>query len=112
MKFYGIGLGPGDPELLTVKAARILSTSPVIFTVVSAHVTDSVSEGIVSSLNPRGRIIRLVFSMSRDRKIREEQVLANARTIIAELEKGQDCAPTQRWEIPSPTRPLVTFCLW
>ena len=94
MKLYGIGLGPGDPELLTVKAARILSSCPVIFTVVSAHVTDSVSEGIVSSLNPKGRIIRLVFSMSRDRKIREEQVLANAKTIIAELSRGQDCAYT------------------
>jgi precorrin-2/cobalt-factor-2 C20-methyltransferase len=28
---YGIGLGPGDPELLTRKAFRILSTVPVIF---------------------------------------------------------------------------------
>lgn len=28
---YGVGLGPGDPELLTRKAFRILSTVPVIF---------------------------------------------------------------------------------
>lgn len=27
---YGLGVGPGDPELLTVKAWRIVSTAPVI----------------------------------------------------------------------------------
>ena len=28
--FYGIGVGPGDPELLTIKAANILKTVDVI----------------------------------------------------------------------------------
>ncbi|WP_292990050.1 precorrin-3B C(17)-methyltransferase [Mycobacterium sp.] len=29
-RFYGIGLGPGDPELITRKAARVISESDVI----------------------------------------------------------------------------------
>jgi precorrin-2/cobalt-factor-2 C20-methyltransferase len=27
---YGVGLGPGDPELMTLKAARIIASAPVI----------------------------------------------------------------------------------
>jgi precorrin-2/cobalt-factor-2 C20-methyltransferase len=29
-RLYGVGLGPGDPELLTVKAARLIGQCPVI----------------------------------------------------------------------------------
>lgn len=29
-RLYGVGVGPGDPELMTLKAARILSEAPVI----------------------------------------------------------------------------------
>ena len=29
-KLYGIGVGPGDPELLTLKAHRILNAADVI----------------------------------------------------------------------------------
>ena len=27
---YGLGVGPGDPELMTVKAMRVLRSSPVV----------------------------------------------------------------------------------
>ena len=29
-KLYGVGVGPGDPELMTLKAARILAAAPVL----------------------------------------------------------------------------------
>jgi precorrin-2/cobalt-factor-2 C20-methyltransferase len=31
MKLYVVGVGPGDPELLTIKAKRILEDSKTIF---------------------------------------------------------------------------------
>lgn len=27
---YGVGIGPGDPELITLKAVRIIEQSPVL----------------------------------------------------------------------------------
>ena len=29
-RLYGVGLGPGDPELMTVKAARLIAGAPVV----------------------------------------------------------------------------------
>ncbi|WP_036263622.1 precorrin-2 C(20)-methyltransferase [Methylocapsa aurea] len=29
-RLFGVGLGPGDPELVTIKAARILASAPVV----------------------------------------------------------------------------------
>lgn len=88
---YGVGIGPGDPELMTLKAARLLKTCPVVFTVISANVDESVSERAVRSLDPSGEIIRLAFSMSKDREVRRRVVEENARKVIERLAKGQDC---------------------
>ena len=87
-KLIGIGIGPGDPELLTIKAARILKSCGAVFTVISQHVDKSVSETVVRSVAPDANIIRLTFSMSRDRKEREDQVLRNAERIRDELDAG------------------------
>ncbi|MCH5276968.1 MAG: precorrin-2 C(20)-methyltransferase [Desulfovibrionaceae bacterium] len=89
---YGVGIGPGDPRYLTLRAAELLRSVDVIFTVISAHAEDSTSRRVVEYLKPRGEIRLLVFSMSRDQGAREAQVRANADAIIAELRAGRDCA--------------------
>lgn len=91
-KLYGVGIGPGDPRYLTLRAADVLRSADVIFTVISRNASSSVSRSVVESLRPRGEIRLQMFSMSRDRVTREAQVQANADAIIDELRAGRDCA--------------------
>ena len=46
-KLYGIGVGPGDPELLTLKAFRVLQSAPVV-AYQSANDRDSIARSIVA----------------------------------------------------------------
>lgn len=91
-KLYGVGIGPGDPRYLTLRAAEVLRSADVIFTVISQNASSSVSRAVVEYLQPRGEIRLQIFSMSRDKTEREGQVAANAEAIIAELRAGRDCA--------------------
>jgi precorrin-2/cobalt-factor-2 C20-methyltransferase len=90
---YGIGVGPGDPDLLTLKAAKILGRVDVILAASSTKNDDSLALDIARPhLAPGARIIRLGFPMSRD----EDTLVAawedNARLVLAELEQGHDAA--------------------
>ncbi|MEG2139558.1 MAG: precorrin-2 C(20)-methyltransferase [Bilophila sp.] len=91
-KLFGVGIGPGDPRYLTIRAAEVLRDVAVIFTVISQNASDSVSRAVVESLHPCGEIRQLVFSMSRDPAVRCAQVAANADAILDVLRSGRDCA--------------------
>ena len=47
---FGVGLGPGDPELVTVKAARIIGEADVV-AYHSARHGKSIARGIAEALN-------------------------------------------------------------
>ena len=44
---YGVGVGPGDPELLTLKALRVLRTVSVVFAAASSKNSYSLAVDIV-----------------------------------------------------------------
>ena len=91
-RLYGIGVGPGDPELLTLKAYRVLSEVPVIFVPQKDEQSSSFAKAIISSLVDNSKISGLVFPMLRDEKQLAYHWQKAADTIWQHLKKGQDCA--------------------
>lgn len=67
-KLYGIGLGPGDPGLLTLKAKEILNKVATIFVPLSKETKLSNARLIVEAvLDKPKEIIELTFPMTRDK---------------------------------------------
>lgn len=90
--FYGVGLGPGDPGLLTLKALQTLKDADVIFTAISGQSDNSVSASIINAL-PGIRAVRveLVFAMRIDWNARLTQIGHNADIILEHLRLGRNC---------------------
>lgn len=90
---YGVGVGPGDPELLTLKAARIVREAPVIAVPVAKPGGDSYALSVVSGLlRSEQRVLPLVFPMLKDLNEKVKYRAAAAETIWRELQTGADVA--------------------
>ena len=89
---YGIGVGPGDPELLTLKALKALQKAPVICVPQAANRRDSYALNIVKEyVKPEQEIMRVPFPT--DDAEGAGQVWREASAMVLErLKKGQDVA--------------------
>ncbi|MDO5832778.1 MAG: precorrin-2 C(20)-methyltransferase [Methanobrevibacter sp.] len=97
-KLYGIGVGPGDTELLTLKAARILESVPVVFSPKSSKEKDSIALSIVKPIlekrddYKRLMVVAPIFPMIED-KSELEKIWDSAAEMIAQyLDSGRDVA--------------------
>lgn len=91
--FYGIGLGPGDPELLTLKGWKTLQRVKVLYTASGRQTGRSVSAMIAGSLpDVTAEIVELEFTMSGDWPERLARIGEHADRIAERLEAGDDCA--------------------
>ena len=93
-RLYGVGVGPGDPELLTLRAQHVLSQVPVIFVPKKTKQSESIAESIVGNLTPgiKPKIVGLVLPMLRDEEQLQEYWHQAATTIWQHLERGEDGA--------------------
>ncbi len=71
-KLYVIGVGPGDPELLTLKAVRIIRESPVLFVPKGREEGTSLALSIVNGAVPIDgkKIVELHFPMVKTKNSR------------------------------------------
>ncbi|MHB8066457.1 MAG: precorrin-2 C(20)-methyltransferase [Desulfobaccales bacterium] len=89
---YGIGVGPGDPELITLKALKVLQRVPQIFASCSSKNNYSLALNIVRRhLNGAG-IEHLPFPMTREPQMLQEAWEKNARRVLEVLDSGKDAA--------------------
>ncbi|MDP6576303.1 MAG: precorrin-2 C(20)-methyltransferase [Dehalococcoidales bacterium] len=93
-RFYGVGVGPGDPELLTLKARNVITTVPVVFTPKKTSGSESIARWIISNLvtKPEQKVMELVFPMLRDKEQLALSWKKAADTVWEHLSSGDDCA--------------------
>ena len=91
-KFYGVGVGPGDPELMTVKAINTIKECSVIAFPGEA-VKDAVAYNIANKMVPEIKILLpLKMPMSADRELISKAHSEAADKIEKYLIKGEDVA--------------------
>jgi len=90
---YGIGVGPGDPDLLPLKSVKIIRQVDIIFAASSTKNTHSQAVSVAAPHIPERSDVRLLpFPMTKDGAEKQACWRAHARTIIAELQQGKDAA--------------------
>ncbi len=93
-KLYGLGVGPGDPELMTLKAVRLIRECDVVVIPASGktvNVAYEIAKGAVPEIEEK-ELLEISMPM-----IREEDKLAEshdkaADAVITVLEAGKDAA--------------------
>lgn len=83
---YGVGVGPGDCELVTVKAVRILREADVVFVPVADTGEEGRAERIVRANLDRD-VRRLVFALT-DEAARESSWDAAGAAVVNSFEDG------------------------
>jgi precorrin-2/cobalt-factor-2 C20-methyltransferase len=97
---YGVGVGPGDPELMTLKAARVLSTAPVVAFFAKRGKTGNARRIVEGRLGAEAEELRLEYPFTIEIPVSDPRYPAEmaafydeaAETVAARLDTGADVA--------------------
>ncbi len=82
----GIGIGPGDPGLMTLKGLKLIEEADVVFTPKARVKGDSLARSIMEGTGVRpAKVVEMEFPMTKNRQTLQEKWEAAARTVISEM---------------------------
>lgn len=93
-RLYGIGVGPGDPELMTLKAARVIRESDVI-AVPGKRPQESVAYLIAAGAVPeidKKELIAVEMPMTKEEAVLRQSHQDGAKQVMEYLEAGKQVA--------------------
>ena len=93
-RLFGVGVGPGDPELMTYKAVRIIKECQVLAVPARGRkhaVSYRIAAEMIENMEEK-EFLDLDTPMTKDRQILDRNYENAAGRIIEELEKGKDVA--------------------
>lgn len=93
-KIYGIGVGPGDPELMTLKAVRLIREADVI-AIPGKDRESCTAYQIVSGAVPEIKdkeIVPVVFPMTKNETVLRESHEAAVQSLTALMDQGKTIA--------------------
>ncbi len=88
----GVGVGPGAPDLLTVRALTACRTADRVFSPTMAMDVEGRAESVLRGADPGVEIERLVFAIRRDEQARAEAHAKAAARVASCLDDGERVA--------------------
>ena len=91
-ELIAVGCGPGDPDLLTVKAVKAIQNADIIMCPTSKQDKPSIALAVISSIidnSKKPEIINLVFPMTKDRDVLESTWKNNADLLSEHVLSGK-----------------------
>jgi precorrin-2/cobalt-factor-2 C20-methyltransferase len=97
---YTVGLGPGDPELMTLKAARIIESVPVVAFFAKRGRVGHARSMVEGRINPTADELRLEYPLTTEIAVHDPRYATeldafyevSAARLAARLDDGQDVA--------------------
>ncbi len=93
-KLYGIGVGPGDPELLTIKGLRIIKECDIIALPSkdkSSCTSYNIVKGVYEDIDKK-EVLLLDYPMSKDKELLERCRIENENQVTKLLKMGKNIA--------------------
>ena len=92
-KLYGVGIGPGDPKLLTLRAKEVIDQADIIFCPKGDEDGTSWARSIIETTTSGAKeFVELPFPMTRDKRVLQAYWEKAAGRIAEELSQGKQGA--------------------